>query len=135
PRPGGILPFCLASPCPFSWALVGYDLGICNWRIGDSAFWCGVPSELSNAIDSVWACGIGRACYFRYCLRDDSGLWSLFGRFAAALGHGDWFSFLLGTDCGGRGGVRFPWCDIDWYTVSRWCADHYGSGPSCFSKG
>ena len=92
-------------------------------------------SELSNAIDSLRVRWIGRACYFRYCLRDDSGLRSLFGWLAPALGHRDWFSFLLGADCGGCGGVRFPWCDLDWYTVSRWGVDHSGSGPLGFSKG
>src|SRR5438093_601596 len=74
-----------ASSCPCSWVVVGYDLGICDRRFGDSAFWCGVISELSNAIASLRVRWIGRACYFRYCLRDDSGLRSLFGWFAPAL--------------------------------------------------
>src|SRR6266705_4346777 len=99
---GSVLHSGLASSCPCSWVLVGYDLGICDWRISDSAFWCGVIFELSNAIDSIWVRRIGRACYFRYCLRDDSGLRSLFGWFATAFGHRDRFSLLLGADCGGR---------------------------------
>src|SRR6266700_8103687 len=131
---GSILHSRLASSCPGSWALAGYDLGICDWRIGDSAFWRGVVSELSNAIDTVWAWRIGRAHYFRHRLRDDSGLRSLLGRFETALGHRDWFSLLLGTHRGSCGSIRIPRCNLDWYTVSRWGADHSSSGPPGFSK-
>src|SRR5207244_12106837 len=52
---------------------------------------CIVP-QLPVALDLVRVDSCRGACCFRDCLRDNFGLWALFGWFTSTLGYRDWLA-------------------------------------------
>src|SRR3989442_12891494 len=61
---GRVLHSSLASSCPCSWVLVGYDMGVHDRCSGNTAVWSWIVPQLPVALDLVLVDSCRGACCF-----------------------------------------------------------------------